>query len=98
MRFNIHSSSKVQFHVVATSLLALAGCGGGGSSYTEVRRGSFGRRFDGVVTTNGSGSPASVAPGAQVDPSWFAATCAYFTDVARTHVYDPSMEPLRRST
>ncbi len=94
MRFTMQSSSKVRFNVIAASLLALAGCGGGGSSTDGPIEALSVADSMAVVTTNGSGSPASVAPGAQADTSSFSPTCDYYTDVARAHVYDPSMEPL----
>lgn len=90
------SRPSVLHAFVATALLGLAACGGGGSSSDSgAVTGLFVADSMAVVTTNEGGSSASVAPQAQADTSGFSATCDYNTDVSRAHVYDPSMSPLQ---
>ncbi|MBL8857454.1 MAG: hypothetical protein JNL28_02980 [Planctomycetes bacterium] len=73
--------------------LTLAGCNGGGTTEGSIESLSVADSMT-VVTTNSSGSAASVTPGSQADTSGFAATSNYRTDQSNSRVYDPSMEPL----
>ncbi len=82
--------------ILPLSLLALnlAGCGGSGTTSGGIEALSLADSMS-VVTTNSGGSSASVAPESQADPATFPSTSDYKTDVAQSHVYDPSMDPLQ---
>lgn len=94
MTFQSKFSARSPFTLASLCALALAGCGGGGSSIGGTIEALSMADSMAVVTTNSNGSGSSVAPGAQADTTGFSPTCAYNTDVAQAHVYDPSMEPL----
>lgn len=77
--------------------LALAGCGGGGSSTSGIEGLSVAESMSVITAPDGSGSSAStggVAPSAIADTSGFDAGCDYNTDAQQSYVYDPSMKTL----
>jgi len=92
----IHSAKTwLSFSFATLVALSLAACSGGGSSSASGIEALSVAGSMSVVTTNGSGSAASVAPQSQGDTTSFASTSDYKTDVSRAYVYDPSMEPLQ---
>lgn len=82
----------------AAFALALSACFsacGGGSSSGTIEGLSVADSMSVITTDPGSAPAGGVTPPAQVDPSSFASTADYHTDVQHSRVYDPSMDTLQ---
>jgi hypothetical protein len=75
----------------AMALVVACGGGGGGGGTSEAVEGLEGPETMSVVTTEESGSAAQISPQAVED---FAIDAEYFTDMSKSHVFDPSMKVL----
>lgn len=91
--------------LLSGSVLTLAACGGGGGGSSSSGGTVTGLEMptklsivtaqeDATSKISGISLPYKTIAGAVVNTSGYGATSAYATDETRTHVYDPSMEPL----